>query len=50
MMRVRVWGIVAPYIDHGTQFMQLKSSSILVAVEENVVRFRRNMSTEACDC
>jgi hypothetical protein len=50
-MRVRVWGMVAPYIDHGTaQLMQLKPSSILAAAEEDVVRFRRNTNTEAWDC
>ena len=38
-MRVRVWGMVALYIDHGTQLMQLKPSSILAAAEEDVVRF-----------
>ena len=50
VMRVRVWGMVAPYIDHGTQLMQLKPSSILAAAEEDVVRFRRNTNTEAWDC
>ena len=42
--------MVAPYIDHGTQLMQLKPSSILAAAEEDVVRFRRNTNTEAWDC
>jgi hypothetical protein len=36
--------MVAPYIDDGTQLMQLKPSSILGAAEEDVVRFRRNTS------
>ena len=41
--------MVAPYIDHGTQLMQLKPSSILAAAEEDVVRFRRN-TIPASDC
>ena len=52
--------MVAPYIDDGTQLMQLKPSSILAAAEEDVVRFRRNtiprlgivrpMAFTACTC
>ena len=42
--------MVALYIDHGTQLMQLKPLSILAAAEEDVVRFHRNTNTEAWDC